>query len=62
MEKNEGEIQMISKNDRKWKKTLSCYIHLESAKVGSDSTSSQGAQDLNDLLGLLRGAIFERSQ
>ena len=62
VEKNEGEVQMIAKNDRKWKKTLPCYTHLESAKVGSDSTSSQGAQDLNDLLRLLRGAIFERSQ
>jgi hypothetical protein len=43
MEKNEGEIQMISKNDRKWKKTLPCYTHLESAKAGPDSTNSQGA-------------------
>ena len=25
MEKNKGEVQMIEKNDRKWKKTLSCY-------------------------------------
>uniref|UniRef100_A0A2N9IQA5 Uncharacterized protein n=1 Tax=Fagus sylvatica TaxID=28930 RepID=A0A2N9IQA5_FAGSY len=33
-----------------------------SAKVGSDSTSSQGAQDLNDLLGLLKGAVFVRGQ
>uniref|UniRef100_A0A2N9I5W3 Uncharacterized protein n=1 Tax=Fagus sylvatica TaxID=28930 RepID=A0A2N9I5W3_FAGSY len=31
-------------------------------KTGSDSTSSQGAQDLNDLLGLLKGAIFVRGQ
>uniref|UniRef100_A0A2N9HGD5 Uncharacterized protein n=1 Tax=Fagus sylvatica TaxID=28930 RepID=A0A2N9HGD5_FAGSY len=30
--------------------------------TGSDCTNSQGAQDLNDLLGLLRGVIFERSQ
>ena len=59
---NEGEIQMIAKNDKKWRRTLPCYTHLESTKVGSDSTSSQGAQDLNDLLGLLKGAIFERSQ
>jgi hypothetical protein len=62
MEKNEGEIQMIAKNDRKWRRTIPCYTHLESAKVSSDSTSSQGALDLNDLLRLLRGAIFERSQ
>uniref|UniRef100_A0A2N9EGS2 Uncharacterized protein n=1 Tax=Fagus sylvatica TaxID=28930 RepID=A0A2N9EGS2_FAGSY len=55
MEKNKGEVQMIAKNDEKWRRTLPCYTHLESAKVGSDSTSSQGAQDLNDLLGLLRG-------
>ena len=53
---------MIAKNDRKWRKTLPCYTHLELAKVGSDSTNSQGAQDLNDLLRLLKGAIFERSQ
>ena len=25
VEKNEGEVQMIAKNDRKWKKTLPCY-------------------------------------
>jgi hypothetical protein len=62
VEKNEGKVQMIAKNDGKWRRTLPCYTHLESAKVGSDSTSSQGAQDLNDLLGLLRGAIFEKSQ
>jgi hypothetical protein len=59
---NEGEIQMIAKKDKKWRRTLPCYTHLESTKVGSDSSSSQGAQDLNDLLGLLKGAIFERSQ
>jgi hypothetical protein len=53
---------MIAKNDRKWRKTLPCYTHLESAKTGSDSTSSQGAQDLNDLLGLLKGATFVRGQ
>lgn len=53
---------MIAKNDRKWRKTLPCYAHLESAKTGSDSTSSQGAQDLNDLLGLLKGVIFVRGQ
>ena len=52
----------IAKNNRKWRRTLPCYTHLESAKVGSDNTSSQGAQDLNDLLGLLRGAIFKGSQ
>uniref|UniRef100_A0A2N9FS68 Retrotransposon gag domain-containing protein n=1 Tax=Fagus sylvatica TaxID=28930 RepID=A0A2N9FS68_FAGSY len=46
----------------KWRKTLPCYTHLESAKAGSDSTSSQGAQDLNDLLGLPKGTIFEKSQ
>ena len=62
VEKNEGEVQMIAKNDKKWRRTFPCYTHLESAKAGSDSTSSQGAQDLNDLLRLLRGAIFERSQ
>jgi hypothetical protein len=62
MEKNKGEVQMIAKNDEKWRRTLPCYTHLESAKVGSDSTSSQGAQDLNDLLGLLKGAVFVRSQ
>jgi hypothetical protein len=62
MEKNKGEVQMIAKNDEKWRRTLPCYTHLESAKVGSDSTNPQGAQDLNDLLGLLRGVIFERSQ
>ena len=39
------------------------YItHLESAKASSDNTSSQGAQDLNDLLGLPKGAIFEEGQ
>jgi hypothetical protein len=43
MEKNEGKVQMIAKNDGKWRRTLPCYTHLESAKVGSDSTSSQGA-------------------
>jgi hypothetical protein len=53
---------MIAKNDRKWRETLPCYTHLESAKTGSDSTSSQGAQDLNDLLGLLKGVIFVRGQ
>ncbi len=62
MEKNKGEVQMIAKNDVKWRRTLPCYTHLESAKVGSDSTSSQGAQDLNDLLGLLKGVIFVRGQ
>jgi S-adenosylmethionine synthetase len=61
VEKNEGEVQMIAKDDKKWK-TLPYYTHLEPAKVGSDSTSSQGAQDSNDLLELLKGAIFERSQ
>jgi hypothetical protein len=25
VEKNKGEVQMIAKNDRKWKKTLPCY-------------------------------------
>jgi hypothetical protein len=40
MEKNEGEVQMIAKNDGKWRRTLPYYTHLESAKVGSDSTSS----------------------
>jgi hypothetical protein len=50
---------MIAKNDRKWRETLPCYTHLESAKTGSDSTSSQGAQDLNDLL---KGVIFVRGQ
>jgi hypothetical protein len=53
---------MIAKKDRKWRKTLPCYTRLESAKTGSDSTSSQGAQDLNDLLGLLKGVIFVRGQ
>ena len=43
MEKNEGEIQMIAKNNRKWRRTLPYYTHLESAKAGSDSTSSQDA-------------------
>uniref|UniRef100_A0A2N9G490 Uncharacterized protein n=1 Tax=Fagus sylvatica TaxID=28930 RepID=A0A2N9G490_FAGSY len=43
VEKNEGKVQMIAKNDGKWRRTLPCYTHLESAKVGSDSTSSQGA-------------------
>ena len=56
------EFKMIAKNDRKWRKTLPCYTHLESAKTGLDSTSSQGAQDLNDLLGLLKGAVFVRGQ
>ena len=36
--------------------------HLESDKAGSDSTRSQGAQDLNDLLGLPKGAIFKEGQ
>uniref|UniRef100_A0A2N9I0W9 Uncharacterized protein n=1 Tax=Fagus sylvatica TaxID=28930 RepID=A0A2N9I0W9_FAGSY len=27
VEKNEGEVQMIAKNDGKWKKTLPCYTH-----------------------------------
>jgi hypothetical protein len=62
VEKNKGEVQMIAKNDRKWRKSLPCYTHLESTKAGSDSTSSQGAQDLNDLLRLPKGAIFEKSQ
>ena len=43
MQKNEGEVQMIAKNDGKWRRTLPYYTHLESAKVGSDSTSSQDA-------------------
>ena len=39
------------------------YItHLESAKASSDNTSSQGAQDLNDLFRLPKGAIFEEGQ
>uniref|UniRef100_A0A2N9FB87 Uncharacterized protein n=1 Tax=Fagus sylvatica TaxID=28930 RepID=A0A2N9FB87_FAGSY len=42
MEKNEGEIQMIAKNNRKWR-TLPYYTHLESAKAGLDSISSQDA-------------------
>ncbi len=25
VERNEGEVRMIAKNDRKWKKTLLCY-------------------------------------
>uniref|UniRef100_A0A2N9GYN3 Retrotransposon gag domain-containing protein n=1 Tax=Fagus sylvatica TaxID=28930 RepID=A0A2N9GYN3_FAGSY len=62
VEKNEGEIQMIAKNDRKWRRTLPCCTHLESTKADSDSTTFQGAQDLNDPLGLLKGAIFEKSQ
>ena len=36
--------------------------HSESVKAGLDSTSSQGVQDLNNLLGLPKGAIFEKSQ
>ena len=28
VEKNEGEVQMIAKNDRKWRKTLPCYTPL----------------------------------
>uniref|UniRef100_A0A2N9J4D2 Uncharacterized protein n=1 Tax=Fagus sylvatica TaxID=28930 RepID=A0A2N9J4D2_FAGSY len=41
--------------------TAWCYTTLlESAEASSDSTSSQDAQDLNDLLRLPKSAIFEK--
>ena len=62
MGKNEGVIQMIAKSNREWRRILPCDTYLESAKTDLDSTSSQRAQDLNDLLGLLKGAVFVRGQ
>uniref|UniRef100_A0A2N9EDJ6 Uncharacterized protein n=1 Tax=Fagus sylvatica TaxID=28930 RepID=A0A2N9EDJ6_FAGSY len=63
VEKNEGGVQDDSQERQgNGRRLFHVILHLESAKVGSDSTNSQGAQDLNDLLGLLRGVMFERSQ
>ncbi len=55
---------MIAKNDRKRKKTLSCYTTQPTWNQTRPAqiASSQGAQDLNDLLGLPKGAIFEEGQ